>query len=137
MRLFSIVLLFCVYILSLCSHKSIAISSFLFSKHTLTRNCRVKSDWLAVTRGGKVHKLNTLQGTEDIIRSASLESKLVILGFISSRCDSCQDITSKYEEFSTKFPHVIFTSLDIGKHTELSRKYNIKSVPTFLFLLGG
>ena len=53
-----------------------------------------------------------------------------------SRCPPCKAIKPVYEKLSDKFEGVAFGKIDIDDNQDAAMKYQITSVPTFMFFNG-
>lgn len=53
-----------------------------------------------------------------------------------SRCPPCKAIKPVYEKLSDKFEGVAFGKIDIDDNQDAAMKYQISSVPTFMFFNG-
>lgn len=62
------------------------------------------------------------------------EDKLVVLHFYANWCKACIVIESTVESLSEEYKQVIFLKTDVDVNLESSTKYDISSMPTFIFL---
>ncbi|XP_031847142.1 thioredoxin-T [Nomia melanderi] len=70
----------------------------------------------------------TLEGAGD---------KLVVIDFFAVWCFPCKMIAPRVEELANEMPDVIFLKVDIEECEDITEKYNITSMPTFVFIKGG
>lgn len=67
------------------------------------------------------------------------EDTLILADFSATWCGPCQMMAPVMEEIEEEFkadPKVKIVKVDIDEEPELSAKYNVMSVPTFLYLKG-
>jgi len=63
---------------------------------------------------------------------------LVVVDFFATWCGPCKVISPKLEEFATTYKDKIFVlKVDVDECEQLTERYNISSMPTFLFIKGG
>ncbi|XP_051174579.1 thioredoxin-2-like [Leptopilina boulardi] len=60
--------------------------------------------------------------------------KLVVIDFYATWCGPCKVIAPKIDEYSEEFPDVIFVKVDVDECDDIAVKYNVNSMPTFLFI---
>lgn len=65
-----------------------------------------------------------------------VERYVKVLKFTASWCGPCKTCIPKYVELSEKYPDVMFVNVDIDEETGLAEDYDIRSVPTFIVLVG-
>jgi len=66
--------------------------------------------------------------------------KLLLIDFVASWCGPCQMMEPVMEELKKNFKDekgVEIVKLDINENPELSEKYSVMSVPTFVFIKNG
>lgn len=66
-----------------------------------------------------------------------IKQPLVVVDFWASWCMPCVAIAPIIEEVSKKFKNIEFVKINIGENKEKADKFNILSVPTFLFFKKG
>lgn len=59
--------------------------------------------------------------------------KLVVLDFFATWCGPCKRMGPIMETVSQQFKNVVFLKVDVDENIETSMKYEITSMPTFLF----
>lgn len=69
---------------------------------------------------------------EKIIAEAG--DKLIVIDFFAMWCGPCKMIAPKYEELSKENTNVIFLKVDVDDNEEIAVKYEISSMPTFVFI---
>lgn len=61
--------------------------------------------------------------------------KLVVVDFFATWCGPCKVIAPKLEEFQNKYADkLVVIKVDVDECEDLAAKYNISSMPTFLFI---
>jgi thioredoxin 1 len=64
-------------------------------------------------------------------------SGIALIDFFATWCGPCKHIAPKFEEMSKMFPSVIFLKVDVDESAELTEQFNIRAMPTFVFLRDG
>lgn len=115
---------------------------------------------LLQTRGGAsktVIEVENVQQLDKVL--ADGKGKLVVLDFTAAWCGPCRMIAPIYQQLSEEFTKAIFTKVitnygilcvhdavykfihhsqvDVDKAQDIAAKYEIKSMPTFLFIKNG
>ena len=133
-------LLLNVIILSLSS--SILLSSgcnvYKIDKIDKKINSLVKSSFFRI-KGGNIddtkvkHAVDALS-FENILKES--EGKLIVVDFSAAWCMPCKMIAPMFDEManSDEYKDVIFIKIDVDENPETSEKYQIMSMPTFLFI---
>jgi len=62
---------------------------------------------------------------------------VVVIDFFATWCGPCKVIAPKFEELSKAYPSIAFLKVDVDEAAELAEKFNIRAMPTFVFLLNG
>lgn len=62
---------------------------------------------------------------------------LVVIDFFATWCGPCKHIAPKFVELSAMFPSVSFLKVDVDESSELAEKFDIRAMPTFVFLKNG
>ena len=80
-----------------------------------------------------------LEVTSENFQQEVIESEQpVIIDFSAVWCGPCRMATPIFETVSEDFKDRIkFVKIDVDKATEVSEKYNIQAVPTFLLIKNG
>jgi len=63
-------------------------------------------------------------------------SKKFVVDFTASWCAPCREMAPYFDELSVKYPYLTFLKVDIDKCPNGAAKYEIRSVPSFVFLEG-
>ena len=61
-------------------------------------------------------------------------SKLVVVDFYADWCGPCKMISPKVVEMAKEFGTVVFLKVDVDSNEETAEKYEIRAMPTFLFI---
>lgn len=56
----------------------------------------------------------------------------IFVDFYADWCGPCKRIAPKLEEMSTQFPSVLFVKVNVDELEDLSQRYNVSCMPTFL-----
>ncbi|KXJ77338.1 thioredoxin-2 [Aedes albopictus] len=65
----------------------------------------------------------------------SAGDKLVVVDFFATWCGPCKVIAPKLEELQNKYAEkVLFVKVDVDECEDLAAKYEISSMPTFLYI---
>lgn len=75
--------------------------------------------------------------SEDVFNSLMADNhRPTILKFAAHWCSACQSITAPFKEIaeSNEFNDVDFYIIDIDKMPDLTKKYSIIGIPTFIFI---
>ena len=60
--------------------------------------------------------------------------KMIIADFYSKWCGPCKMMVPILEELSQKYQNITFVKIEADKYAELSEKFQISTLPTFLFI---
>lgn len=60
-------------------------------------------------------------------------TKLVVVDFTATWCGPCQMIAPVFEQYSNKYPNVVFLKVDVDACNSIAMSNNISSMPTFIF----
>ncbi len=64
-------------------------------------------------------------------------SGAVVIDFFATWCGPCKHIAPKFEELSKMYPSVTFLKVDVDESAELTENFNVRAMPTFVFLQNG
>lgn len=64
-------------------------------------------------------------------------SKPVVIDVYASWCGPCQQMAPIFEELEKEMPNYKFAKLNVDEARDISIKYGVISVPTFLFIKDG
>ena len=82
-----------------------------------------------------VCEIKTKDEFEEIIEDS--EGKLIVIQFTAVWCKPCKKILPKLKELSIKYGNTYCFKVDADKVEELTNKFNVKTLPTFLFYKNG
>jgi thioredoxin 1 len=60
-----------------------------------------------------------------------------VVDFYANWCGPCKKIAPQFAELSSSIKGVVFLKVDVDVNREVSSKYEVKSMPTFLFIKNG
>ncbi|XP_058451659.1 thioredoxin-2-like [Malaya genurostris] len=70
-------------------------------------------------------------------RLDSAGDKLVVVDFFATWCGPCKAIAPRLEECQNKYADkIVVVKVDVDECEDLAARYNISSMPTFLFIKG-
>lgn len=80
-----------------------------------------------------------IEVTDETFQATVLENALpVIVDFWAAWCPPCRILGPIIEEISDDYDGKVFVcEVDVDKNQSLAQKYNIRSIPTVLFIKGG
>ena len=92
----------------------------------------------------KTHKVRFFSATSNFLvlgddsafNKISETNTKKILYFTATWCPPCKAIAPIFETLSKKHPDLSFVKIDVDSLTETAQKYQIRSVPTFIFMNG-
>jgi len=118
----------------------VSASSTFLPKSGIQINGKNNLNSILTLRGGVVFEdLTTLQNVEDKIMKASAQGKSVVIDFSATWCGPCKMISPLYHEFSDmdEFSNTVFLKIDVDQNPQTAAKYNVKAMPTFVFIKRG
>ena len=77
----------------------------------------------------------SLSEFEEDLKAAG--DKLVVVDFYATWCGPCRMIAPKLEEMAKQNSNVVFLKVDVDEAEDVSEKYSISAMPTFLFFKNG
>jgi len=66
-----------------------------------------------------------------------LRTENAIICFSASWCSPCQKFKPIYSQIADRYKHLKFFKVDIDDNEDFTNKFEIKSIPTFVFLKNG
>ncbi|XP_017065986.1 thioredoxin-1 [Drosophila eugracilis] len=68
-------------------------------------------------------------------RIEAADDKLVVLDFYATWCGPCKDMESTVKALARKYStKAVVLKIDVDKFDELTERYKVRSMPTFVFL---
>lgn len=64
------------------------------------------------------------------------KDQTVVCKFTASWCKPCHKIQPFYERLSSAYPGTVFLTIDVDEYYEISSKYNVAMMPTFVVVQG-
>ncbi len=71
---------------------------------------------------------------DEFIDLINNEEKLIILDFFAEWCRPCNVLTPYLKTMETIYTNVLFLKIDVDKNPDISQQFNIKCMPTIIFL---
>ncbi|EDV91867.1 thioredoxin-2 [Drosophila grimshawi] len=83
--------------------------------------------------------VHVVQSSEDFKKQISdAGDKLILIDFNADWCGPCKRIAPKVDELACQYAErAIVLSVNIDEHMEITMAYNIRSMPTFVFVRCG
>lgn len=82
-----------------------------------------------------VHQVESEEDYDQQLINAG--SKLVVVDFFATWCGPCKKISPAFADLHTVFPDVVYLKVDVEIASEVSDRYKIRAMPTFLFVHDG
>ncbi|XP_072956509.1 thioredoxin H2-2 [Typha angustifolia] len=64
-------------------------------------------------------------------------NKLMVIDFSASWCGPCRFIEPAFKALAAKFTDAVFVKIDVDELSEVSRKWRVEAMPTFVLVKGG
>ncbi|XP_022989932.1 thioredoxin H4-1-like [Cucurbita maxima] len=84
-----------------------------------------------------VHLIGSMEKWEAKLLEATRDGKIVIANFSASWSRPCKSMTPAYCELADKYTSMVFLAIDVDELAELSKSWDIKATPTFVFFKDG
>ena len=68
---------------------------------------------------------------------ALLKNKLMLVDFWAEWCGPCKSMHPIFESLSKKYPNVKFARVNVDQNQNISMKYAVQSIPTFIMFKSG
>lgn len=75
--------------------------------------------------------------SEEFNEEVLIKKKAHVVEFFSPTCIHCKKMEKVLDQLSNAYESVQFGAIDISKEMHLAQRYNVKSVPTIVFLNQG
>lgn len=82
-----------------------------------------------------VISISNVDQLNNIITSSN--NKPIVIEFSATWCGPCKRIAPHFNQLAQNMKNIIFCKVDINDCEELAMEFNIKSVPTFIFIKDG
>ena len=83
---------------------------------------------------GNVHVIQNRNEWDAKLFEGTTSGKVVVVDFTATWCGPCKFIAPFFAELSEKYPNLIFLKVDVDDHNDISQEYEIRAMPTFLFI---
>eukprot|EP00029_Vermamoeba_vermiformis_P001618 TRINITY_DN1181_c0_g1_i1.p1 TRINITY_DN1181_c0_g1~~TRINITY_DN1181_c0_g1_i1.p1 ORF type:complete len:226 (+),score=34.47 TRINITY_DN1181_c0_g1_i1:25-702(+) len=83
----------------------------------------------------KVQHVSSENEFHEKLKSAG--ERLVVVDFFADWCGPCKQISPIIDEFSNKYPNVVFLKVDVDELSDLAGQLGVKAMPTFYLYLKG
>lgn len=70
---------------------------------------------------------------DDLLR----KNKYVFVDFYADWCGPCKMIAPLVERMATANPHIVFVKVNVDEAQDLTRKYGVSAMPTFMAFTNG
>lgn len=84
-------------------------------------------------RFGKVKEVESAYELESKLTKEVGSFTLVVVEFFTTWSLNCKQIQKEYESLAKQYPYIVFLKVDIEKHRDLLKKYQIRVQPTFIY----
>lgn len=84
--------------------------------------------YLKTTMAGSMTQIESVEEFDTLLR----KSQNLVADFTSGWCKPCGFITPKYNALAQQYSNVKFVVVNVDKNPVLSRRYDVKELPTFL-----
>eukprot|EP00638_Chattonella_subsalsa_P006840 CAMPEP_0117753788 /NCGR_PEP_ID=MMETSP0947-20121206/12442_1 /TAXON_ID=44440 /ORGANISM="Chattonella subsalsa, Strain CCMP2191" /LENGTH=195 /DNA_ID=CAMNT_0005572753 /DNA_START=211 /DNA_END=798 /DNA_ORIENTATION=+ len=97
---------------------------------------RLESRRADVNRAGK--SIPSAKTQADLNKQIKLAGKkLLVVDFYADWCGPCKQIAPEFEKMFQEMANVNFVKVNVDTNKESASKYNVKSMPTFVFIKNG
>ncbi|VFQ67184.1 unnamed protein product [Cuscuta campestris] len=110
-------------------------AEFIFKKEKVEQTSGPES--ASVLKDGEVIAVHGQEELNKKLNAASKISRVAIIYFTATWCGPCRYMSPLYTSWAGKYPNVVFLKVDIDEARDVAAKWNIGSVPTFIFIKNG
>jgi len=71
------------------------------------------------------------------IEEAKSTGKIVVVDFTATWCGPCRLMAPIFTELSKKFSNLIFLKVDVDEVQDVTAKWEVRAMPTFIFIQNG
>ncbi|XP_024360500.1 thioredoxin H4-1 isoform X1 [Physcomitrium patens] len=86
---------------------------------------------------GNVHVVNSRRAWQSKVSEANAARKVIVVDFTASWCGPCKLMAPVFAELSRRFGQLIFVKVDVDEVQEVAAEYDVRAMPTFLFIKDG
>jgi thioredoxin 1 len=86
---------------------------------------------------GNVHVINSSRAWQTKVTEAKTARKVIVVDFTASWCGPCKLMAPVFAELSRKFGQLVFVKVDVDEVQEVAAQYEVRAMPTFLFIKDG
>ncbi|XP_022144127.1 thioredoxin H-type 1-like [Momordica charantia] len=86
---------------------------------------------------GQVIGVHNVEAFDDLLKKGTESGKLIVVDFTASWCPPCRFIAPIFAELAKAHIGVIFLKVDVDEVKEVSEKFEVTAMPTFVFLKEG
>ncbi|MCO5586634.1 hypothetical protein L7F22_040575 [Adiantum nelumboides] len=90
-----------------------------------------------MAKHGVVNHCDTISSWNQIMKEASLESKIVVVDCSAKWCGPCHYMEPCFNDLSSKYHHILFIRIDIDQMKDVVYDMDIQGFPTFLVMKNG
>ncbi len=79
-----------------------------------------------------------MQSKEELLTLLNNEKKLVLIDFFATWCGPCRMLSPVLEQVASELSaSLVAVKVDVDKHPDLTRQFNINAMPTLVFYQDG
>ena len=82
---------------------------------------------------GKLNQVQTLAELQTLVK----DNKKVVVDFFATWCGPCKMIAPVIEGLAGEHTDIAFAQVDVDQSEDVAAKYEVTSMPTFLFFFNG
>ncbi|KAF2594514.1 hypothetical protein F2Q70_00043970 [Brassica cretica] len=86
---------------------------------------------------GKVHPVTKIEKWEEKITEANNNGMILVVYFSAPWCVPCKKIEPVFKKLASRYPSMIFVTIDVEELAEFSDEWNVEATPTIVFLKDG
>ncbi|XP_058782885.1 thioredoxin H-type-like [Vicia villosa] len=86
---------------------------------------------------GQVIGVHTAENWKKHTEKGNTSTKLIVVDLTATWCDPCRLMSPIFEEYAKEFLNVTFLKVDVDELQTVTQEFEIKAMPTFLFLKQG
>ncbi|XP_047946569.1 TPR repeat-containing thioredoxin TDX-like [Salvia hispanica] len=91
----------------------------------------------SVLKDGEIILIHSGSELDEKLDAASKASRLSVLYFTTTWCGPCRYVGPVFTSLAGKYPKVVFLKVDIDETREVAAEWDIRSIPTFIFVRNG